>query len=159
MKLPKAKEINSHPSDSSEQQSVEKAVLDEINRQFEWGLAPKRLKLSKTVHVQLDGLDENNKVLCEIYAHIGKPKGSQPDKVASDLLKMKLVEQTKGGSWKKNLCFVDDETAKHFQGKSWLAECIKQMEVKIHVVTLPEEVMRNLLAVQSRQKMVNKPST
>jgi len=109
--------------------------------------------------VKLPKAKETKKVLCEIYAHIGKPKGSQPYKVASDLLKMKLVEHTKGGSWRKYLCFVDDETAKHFQGKSWLAECIKQMGVEIHVVKLSKKVKTNLLAVQLRQKMVNKPGT
>ncbi len=109
-----------HASSSKEQQKAEKIILGELNSKLGLSLSPSRLQLSDSVQVQLDGLDENNRVVCEVYARIGSLKGSQPDKVASDLLKMELVKQLKGGKWRKIFCFADSEAAKLLQGKSWL---------------------------------------
>ena len=76
--------------------------------------------------------------------------------MASDLLKMELVERLKGGQWRKIFCFGDSQAAKLLLGKSWLAAAANRLNVEIHVATLPETEREKLIAAQSRQVMINK---
>lgn len=145
-----------HASSSVEHQNIEATVLAALNEKLNLDLAPKRLVLGESTSVQLDGLDERRQVVCEVYARIGRLKGSQPDKVASDLLKLCLLEQLRGGAWRKLLCFACPEAAKIILGKSWLSAAAKHFGVEIHVVSLPENERAQLLAAQARQGMVNR---
>jgi hypothetical protein len=104
----------------------------------------------------VDGFDEKNEVACEIYSRLGRLKGSQPDKVASDILKLNLIEQDRGSMWRKILCFASAEAAKTVQGNSWLATAVERFGIEIHVIPLPEAEKDLLLAAQARQVMVNK---
>ncbi len=104
----------------------------------------------------MDGYDEKNSTICEIYAHIGKLKGSQPDKIASDFLKMILVQKCKKISLKKIFCFASEETVKKVIGKSWLALAAKEFDIDIVVILLPKEKEKEILQAQKRQKMINK---
>ena len=142
-------------SSSTEQQEIERIILATLNQQLGLNLAPRCLSLSETTTVHLDGLDEENHVACEIYSRLGKLKGSQPDKVASDLLKLSLVEDALGGRWRKILCFASEEAAKVVQGKSWLAAAAERFQVEVRLVTLAEAERELLLAAQARQVMVN----
>jgi len=144
-----------HASSSTEQQKIESVILATLNQQLGLKLIPRRLLLSETTSVQLDGLDVESQVACEVYARLGKLKGSQPDKVASDLLKLNLVEEVFGGKWRKILCFASEEAARVIQGKSWLAAAAAHFEVEVHLVTLAEAERELLLAAQIRQVMVN----
>lgn len=105
--------------------------------------------------VQIDGLDEANRVACEVYAHVGRLKGAQPDKVASDILKLSLVEARLGGTWRKIYCFADELAAKRLNGKSWLAAAALQHGVRVMVADLDPKQMSELRAAQTRQRMVN----
>ena len=116
-----------HASDSTEQQTAEGYLLNSLGNDINIALHPKKLLLPSGSSVQIDGINEEGKVLCEIYARIGKIKGSQPDKVASDILKMLLVEKLLGGNWKKYYCFASDEAAALFKGKSWVANVAMEM--------------------------------
>jgi len=77
-----------HASDSTEQQSAEEYILSELNRLEDCVLKPERRPLPDGGYVQLDGYDDESGIVCEIYARVGKLKGSQPDKLASDFLKI-----------------------------------------------------------------------
>lgn len=145
-----------HPSRSNEQQSAEEIALEYLNLALGLSLVPSRLDLSESVHVQLDGLDEKRRTVCEIYARIGMLKGAQSDKVASDLLKMEVVERLKGGRWRKIFCFCDAQAAVLLQGKSWLASAAKRLNVEVYVTTLPDAIREKIIAAQDRQMMVNK---
>jgi hypothetical protein len=144
------------PSSSLEQQSVEGYILDELNKQERLKLESKKLQLSDGISVQLDGFDEEKDAVCEIYAHIGKLKGSQPDKVASDFLKMLLVEKYRERKMRKYFCFVSEEAASKVKGNSWLASVAKNFGIEIKVIELPEDKKSEILEAQERQKMVNK---
>ncbi len=143
-------------SSSLEQQTIEKYILETLNKQEGLDLRPTKLKLDKNTEVWLDGYDERNSTICEIYAHIGKLKGSQPDKIASDFLKMILVQKCKKISLKKNICFASEEAAKKVIGKSWLALTAKEFNIDIVVILLPKEKEKEILQAQKRQKMINK---
>ena len=139
-------------SSSLEQQNIEKYILETLNRQEGLDLRPTKLKLDEKREVWLDGYDERNSAICEIYAHIGKLKGSQPDKIASDFLKMILVQKCKKISLKKIFCFASEEAAKKVTGKSWLALAAKEFDIDIVVLPLPKEKEKKILQAQKRQK-------
>ncbi|MAP27015.1 MAG: hypothetical protein CL578_07010 [Alteromonadaceae bacterium] len=145
-----------HASSSIEHQAIEDTVLAALNEKLGINLVPKRLALGESTSVQLDGLDEKRQAVCEVYARIGRLKGSQPDKVASDILKLCLFEQFRGSSWRKILCFACPEAAKMVQGKSWLSAAVKLFGVEVHVISLTESERMKLLEAQARQVMVNK---
>lgn len=50
-----------------------------------------------------------NKIIGEIHAHIGRLKGAQPDKIASDVLKMLFYEKVSGCNWKKYIAVCSKE--------------------------------------------------
>ena len=145
-----------HNSNSLEQSGAEHQLLTGLNDKFTLSLQPKSLLLKCGATVELDGYDPVNCVLCEIYTHIGPLKGSQPDKVASDILKMLLVEKELGGIWRKIYCFADQSATHKLRGDSWLACVAKQFGIEPEVVDLPEDIRNMVLNAQERQIMVNK---
>lgn len=138
-----------HKSDSSEQGRAQSDMLDAVNRKRRLTLRPEALKLKHGIRVELDGYDPDTRSLCEVYAHIGPLKGSQPDKIASDILKMLLVENDLGGRWHKIYCFADEAAAEKLKGDSWLACVARQFAVEPETVDLPEDTRHSVL--NSRQ--------
>ena len=51
--------------------------------------------------MQPDFYSAEDKVVGEIFAHIGKPKKAQGNKIANDILKMLLLEKTTGKQYRK----------------------------------------------------------
>lgn len=144
-----------HASNSAQQQSVESYVIEKLNEELRINLKQSALKLTETVSVQVDGLDDASKTLCEVYARVGKLKGSQPDKIASDILKMQLIAQKMDGDWRKIIGFCSEEAASALLGKSWLAEVARSFDIEVRVVDLPQQYRKRITDAQDRQKMVN----
>ncbi len=103
----------------------------------------------------MDGFDEEKKIICEIYARIGTLKPGQKQKVASDFLKMLLVEKTKNCQLDKYFIFVDEEAAKQVEGKSWLSCAAKNFCINIEVIELSEKQKKSLEIAQKRQNLPN----
>ena len=144
-----------HASDSREQQQAENSIRALLVKEVGCPLAEETLSLGNGVMVKIDGVNHQRRVLCEIYSRIGKLKGSQPDKLASDMLKLLTVERVLGGNWRKVICFADSQAAKYVQGKSWLALTARQAEFDIVVVELSASERHLISAAQQRQVMVN----
>lgn len=144
-----------HVSDSLEHSEAETTVLGLVQLKAGCSLAEETLPLGDGVLVKVDGINRDHRVLCEVYSRIGRLKGSQPDKLASDMLKLVLAERALGGTWRKLLCLADSEAAKCLQGKSWLAAAARQMGFEVVVVELPSSTRERILAAQRRQVMVN----
>jgi hypothetical protein len=142
-----------HKSESSAQRSAERALIAGLNRSLGLSLSSQEGKIAG---IELDGLDRERRAMCEAYAHIGPVKGSQPDKVAGDILKMLYAEKLLGGHWRKLLCFADGKAARILTGRSWLAEAARSFDIEVQVVPLPENVQASVKAAQDRQVMVNK---
>lgn len=142
-------------SDSNEQQSAEYHILSKLNIEDSLALESKRIALPSGGAVQLDGYDVENKVVCEIYARIGKLKGSQPDKLASDFMKMLLVEKELECEFRKIFCFASEEARGYLDGNTWLGLAARQFDIEVRCFELPEMIRDNILAAQCRQKMVN----
>lgn len=144
-----------HSSSSDEQQLAEPFMLQALNTKLGLNLKSVHLPLNDGVKVQLDGLDEERNVVCEIYARVGELKGSQPDKIASDILKMHFYEIFSGCAVRKIMCFSNEAAARKLVGRSWLASAAKVFNVEIHIIELPPEIRERIVTAQRRQKMVN----
>lgn len=145
----------SHKSDSQVQRSAEGEMLRLLSKRERLSLAPRKLALRVGVAVNIDGVDVGRRVLCEIYAHVGKTRGSQPGKVAKDILKFVTVEKALGLKYRKILCFADKATASCVLGDRWLAEAARLFKVKVVTLKLPAKTRSMLRAAQGRQVMVN----
>ncbi|MDX1796606.1 MAG: hypothetical protein R3219_07755 [Hydrogenovibrio sp.] len=144
-----------HVSNSREQQYAESFILKQLNLDEGYNLIPSKVSLPCGSLVQIDGYDQEKKVLCEVYARIGKLKGSQPDKLASDFLKMLFIEKEIGELHTKIFCFVSDDAKAYLTGKSWLGAAAKKFGITIKTIPLPPHLQESIKDAQLRQKMVN----
>lgn len=144
-----------HVSDSLEQREAEIVILERSNKERGYSLAGDSVPVGDGAVVKVDGIDRERRVLCEVYSRIGKLKGSQPHKIASDMLKLMLAERGLGGMWHKLICLVDTEAAKCFDGKSWLAVAASRMGFEVVIVEFPSAIRERLLSARRRQVMVN----
>ena len=143
-------------SNSKEQLLAERHLINGLNRNLNLALLPQKVEFKTGAGINLDGLDRENRVMCEVYAHVGTLKGSQPDKVDSDILKMLYAEKVLGGHWRKLFCFADEKAAQTLRGRSWRADSVHRLNIEVQVVPLPKTVRDSIKAAQERQKMVNK---
>lgn len=74
--------------DSTEQRRAERLILAAASEHFGKTLQPRKILKPEKGHVEIDGVADDDSVLAEVYAHQGDSKGSQPDKVMSDALKL-----------------------------------------------------------------------
>ena len=106
-------------------------------------------------YMQPDFYSTTNNVVGEIFAHIGKPKKAQDNKIANDILKMLLLEKTTGKQYRKIIVVCDLEEKKKLEGKSVLAESIRQFGIEIIYIELEAETQAQILKAQELQKMTN----
>lgn len=141
-----------HPSDSTTQQEAEKHILcvlqDKLEVEFD-----ATAKLPINFGIKLDAINLIEKIIVEVYSHIGELKSGQKKKIQSDILKLAFIGKKNGTDWRKIICFVSDEAAKYVQGESWTAEAAKEFGIEIHVVTLSEEWEEKIKAAQEHQHM------
>ena len=143
-----------HASNSSEQQQAEQLMLELLEIKLGSNFN-EDTHLPVDVNVKPDAIDFDKKYIVEIYAHIGKLKGAQKDKVMGDILKLILIEKILKEKWTKVLCFSDEAAADYVRGKSWVAEVVRLFDISVHTVTLPEEQLNMIKSAQKRQRMEN----
>ena len=141
------------PGDSSEQQDAERHILDAVGQQVGVDLEGVRITLASGSWMELDGWSADPLVLCEAWAHIGKAKPAQQKKVMTDALKLVVArsEVGHGRECRAILAFCDEDAAARFQGKSWMAEALRQLEIDVLVVDIPQEVRGSVEKAQRRQ--------
>ena len=143
-----------HLSDSSEQNKAEGELIRQLSADLGVALQPMPIELEKGVRVNIDGFNQEHRILCEVYAHIGKTRGGQPHKIAKDILKLIAVEKRHPGPWQKILCFADQVASQCVSG-SWLATVCRDFGVTVRVFSLPPDLHEAVVAAQRRQVMVN----
>ena len=149
---------NDHPSDSIVQQEAECIMFHAVQ---EW----LNIDLQKNVKVRLtdapypfiepDFYSKDESVIGEIFAHIGKPKRGQHNKIANDVLKMLLLEKMTGRQYRKIIVVCDAVEENHLKGKSALAESIRQFGIEVKKIDLDDAMRTQILTAQARQVMVN----
>ncbi|EGT4562027.1 hypothetical protein DFW19_08590 [Clostridioides difficile] len=91
----------------------------------------------------------------EIFSHIGKPKKAQNNKIANDILKMLLLDRITGKTYRKIIVVCDEIEWKKLNGKSVLAETIRQFGIETIKIEIEDEMRNTILEAQKRQTMVN----
>lgn len=146
-----------HLSDSTEQRTAESFALEAVAKNLGVELLPHALQLPDGSCVQIDGVAGGPPpILAEVYAHQGRLKGSQPDKLLADAFKLVAARKLAFpcGRARVLLVLTDDEAARgHRVG--WRKTALKAMEVEVVVVPLPPEIAASVKAAQKRQEMRN----
>lgn len=148
--------IDTSKSKSDEQQKAEIIIGNRVEEYLACPLKRnERVVLAEGVHIVPDLYSEKNRIVGEIFVHIGSLKVGQQHKISQDILKMLLLEKIKGVKYRKIIVIVDDKIAEYLKGKSFIAESIKQFGIEIKKVDLPDETYENIMHAQKRQVMVN----
>lgn len=150
--------INTNKSGSEEQQYAGHVMFCEMEKLLNAKLEenPKiYLVDNKFTYIEPDFYSEEKCIVGEIFAHVGKPKKAQDNKIANDILKMLLLEKIKGKKYRKIIVVCDSEQENHLKGLSALAESIRRFDVEIIRCDISEEMREQLIKAQKRQKMTN----
>ena len=107
------------------------------------------------LHIQPDFYSEQDCIIGEIFAHIGKPKKAQDNKIANDILKMLLLEKKTNKQYRKIVVVCDEAEEKKLQGLSALAESIRQFDIEIMYIELDEDIRNQIIEAQELQRMTN----
>jgi hypothetical protein len=97
-----------HSSESTVQQEVEPVCLQLVSDAINIHLTPSDIRLADGTLFRMDGVNRTDRVLCEIFSHVGIMLDGQRKKLAKDMLKLLAVENALGGEWRKIICIVDD---------------------------------------------------
>jgi len=147
-------------SKSDVQAEIEAIMLRKIKKELcdDTIVKPDSLPLDTggTVYISPDFYSEENKIIGEIHAHIGRLKGAQPDKIASDVLKMLLFEKERGIKYKKYIAVCDQDEYKQLSGKSALAESIRVFGIELLFISIPEKDYERLQESIRKQNLLVK---
>lgn len=150
--------INTNKSNSAEQQYAGHIIFGEIEKRLGIKLLenPKiHLADNSYTYIEPDFYSENECIVGEIFAHIGKSRAAQDHKIANDILKMLLLEKAQNKIYRKIIVVCDEMLENKLNGLSALAESIRQFNIEIIKVDISEELRNKILNAQSRQKMIN----
>lgn len=137
-------------SSSAVQNRAEGLILDALSRSRGWDLRQDTV-LPNCPEVRPDGVDLDNRVICEVYARIGKlPPGPQR-KLAKDILKLKRMNRKAGGDFTLVMAFASNQAAAYLRNSGWVADEVRHFGIEVVVIDLPQEEREKILAAQSRQ--------
>jgi hypothetical protein len=109
---------------------------------------------------QLDGYSETEDeiIVAECWAHIGKAKVAQKHKIAADVLKLSLISDQlrklhPSKTIKCFLIFADEEAANVIRSASWLSAAARHYRVVPHVVRLEEALLIKIREAQRQQDL------
>jgi hypothetical protein len=139
------------PGNSLEQQEAEDQMIRLVAQSLGVAVAKRRFELPAGGWLEIDGFSEAPRVLCEAWAHIGKPKSAQKNKVMADAMKLIFASALGPAPERLILAFADEDAASHFRGDSWMAQALKAKNIETVVVELPNDVRRRVLLAQKRQ--------
>ena len=150
--------VNTNKSSSVEQQYAGHIIFSEVEQLLNVKLAenPKiYLADNRYTYIEPDFYSGENCIVGEIFAHIGKPKKAQDNKIANDILKMLLLDRVTGKKYRKIIVVCDEAQENKLKGLSALAESIRQFGIEIIKVDIPDDLKKQITDAQERQKMIN----
>ena len=145
-------------SSSIEQVLAEEKIFTLVEKSLNVSLEKNpKLYLSNNeyTYIQPDFYSAERCIVGEIFAHIGKPKKAQDNKIANDILKMLLLEKIAGKQYKKIIVICDEMEEKKLRGASALSESIRQFGVEIMYIQIDDQLRQEILKAQERQRMTN----
>jgi len=144
--------MSEHPSNSAVQRAAEAEILQKLSLELGCELSNAKVDVGTSKPLEIDSYCESPRILCEVYAHIGKLIGAQYQKLLTDAIKMLLVERILGTKCKKYLVFADNVASRTFEAGSWCAQAVQTFAVLVKVVRLKPSTQAAVLAAQERQK-------
>lgn len=142
---------------SDVQQLAEQLMVSEFSRQLGRELGKATIPIGKA-KVTVDGFhkDDNRVTLVEAWAHVGKAKAAQRNKVLGDMLKLALVTSALRRSYpslkvESYLVFADSTAANVVNGKSWASLAAKEFGIATQVIALSNDVINTIKEAQRKQ--------
>ena len=145
-------------SSSIEQMCAEEKIFSLVEKALNVPLEknPKLyLANNEYTYIQPDFYSAERCIIGEIFAHVGKPKKAQDNKIANDILKMLLLEKISGKHYRKIIVVCDELEEKKLKGFSALSESIRQFGIEIMYMQIDEQLRQEIIKAQERQKMTN----
>lgn len=149
---------NSHKSSSHVQMQAEELLFHKVEDLLGVSLDKnKKIFLADNAftYIQPDFYSEEACIIGEIFAHIGKPKKAQDNKIANDILKILLLEKKTNKQYRKIIVVCDEAEQKKLQGLSALAESIRQFGIEIMYIELDDDTRNQIIEAQKTQRMIN----
>lgn len=144
-----------HLSDSKAQMIAEKLILEGLETYLgiqSSSLQTKRIMLDNIVGVEIDGYNDEHKIMVEVFARIGKLAAAHYEKLANDILKLKLAEDIMEVPHKKYIAVCGSEAERYLCGSSWRALAAKHYDFEIVRIELSADNREMILNAQQRQK-------
>lgn len=144
-----------HLSDSTVQLLAEKQILEGLEVRLgipSGSLQPKRIMIDNMVAVEIDGYNDEHKIMVEVFARIGKLAPAHYEKLANDILKLKLVEDILGIPHNKYIALCGENAEWYLLGSSWKAFAIKHYGFKVVRIDLPCDTREMIVNAQLKQK-------
>lgn len=142
---------------SDAQQLAETLMVAQFSRQLGRDLEKTTIPIGKAM-VTVDGFhqDESRVTLVEAWAHVGKVKSAQRNKVLGDILKLVLLTSALRRSYpsvqvEPYLIFADVTAANVVNGKGWASLAAKEFGIAMYVIALPADVIVTIKEAQRRQ--------
>lgn len=101
--------------------------------------------------IQLDGFCDTRPPVCvEIWAHQGRAKSAQQNKLMKDMCKMLLVEKKLRRKCRKIIVVSDREAVAHLD-HSWQGGFAEKFGIEIRVVTISPALRLRIVREQAKQ--------
>lgn len=141
-------DVTIHPSDSIAQHAAEPLILAAVSALIGVELAPSRIDMGEGVRVELDGASADRKILVEAYAHIGRLRGAQPRKLASDAFKLVWAGQ-KLEADRLIIAVIDEEVEAYLlRPKAWLTAALRDAHAEAIRVAIDADAHAQVVSAQ-----------
>lgn len=140
-------------SSSKEQQTAEKIIIDQLEKEMKIKFERNaKIKMGDS-HIEPDiyYLSELRTIIGEVYIHFGKAHSGQINKVSTNILKMLLFEKKTGITAEKMIIMCDEAFSQELHKNKWISECIKAFDINIKVIELEESIKDAIVSAQERQ--------
>lgn len=143
-------------SDSSVQREIENILFCRIQSELNVKLEQNPIiTLNSDVRLQPDFFSAEAQIIGEIHSHSGRLKPAQLHKIEADILKMILLEKVLKKNFTKYIVICSDEEYEQLNGKSFVAEAIRQFEINVKNYKLSEADNTKLEAAMYAQNLIN----
>lgn len=122
--------------DSTAQRAAEAGMLADASAVLGVSLMPGRVVIGGAA-IDVDGVSPDRSVLVEIYAAIGTPRGSQPKKLATDILKLGWARRQLGVERCVVVTWDADVEVYLNRPRAWLTAA--RVEAGVEVLLVPPE--------------------
>lgn len=107
----------------------------------------------KNCKVEPDAYSESPPILVEAWAHIGKLKDGQRNKILSDALKLLYIDKKTKRSFKKVILFSNEETMNCFLSNSWWSKALSDFGIELEFVEIDKETENMIIEAQKQQAL------